>query len=71
MNAIYVVRKGKEVVGYCDSMEAARSFCQSQRGLCQIDKYPINRKIVHPMQTVYSRDQIIAGKSVPAFTIAI
>lgn len=71
MDKIYVVKKGEDIVSYCDTLEAAKSFCQAQRGLLRIDEYPINRKIIHPMKTVYSKDQIIAGKPVPAYTYAI
>ena len=61
MDSIYVVRKGRDVVSYCDSIEAVRAFCASQRGLFEIDEYPINRQVVRPKQTIYSKDQIIAG----------
>jgi len=71
MSSIYVVRKGRDVVSYCDSPEAVRAFCTSQRGLFEIDEYPINKQVVRPKQTIYSRDQIIAGKYVPAYTSAV
>ena len=70
MDSIYVVRKGRDVVSYCDSIEAVRAFCASQRGLFEIDEYPINRQVVRPKQTIYSKDQIIAGKPVPAYASA-
>ncbi len=68
MEDIFVVKKEENVVSYCESMDKAKSFCTDNRGLFQIDVYSLNRKIIHPKHTAFSKDQIVAGKFVPAFT---